>query len=194
MISPESWNGLQKRQTGDKNRSYPTWEKSLQDHQCLCLKCFCATLENSLQDHLGVWRAQAGYLGWVQARYWSNSGAGWQDPNNPQQGIYQSMFITSNKQKKELIIYTGRHDDPPTADEGLRGPSLVLVKDLRQSWGRGNHVLFVHSCRALAPITKRRKRYWLIVCFRSAECTLEVSGASPSDMLPIENCLKLSRF
>ena len=137
MISPESWNGLQKRQTGDKNRSYPTWEKSLQDHQCFCLKCFCATLENSFQDHLGVRRAQAGYLGWVQARYWSNSGAGWQDPNHPQQGIYQCMFITSNKQEKELIIYTGRHDDPPTADEGLRGPSLVLVKDLRQSWGRG---------------------------------------------------------
>ena len=95
-------------------------------------------LENSFQDHLGVRRAQAGYLGWVQARHWSNSGAGWQDPNHPQQGRDDlSMHVYNFKQEKELIIYTGRHDDPPTADEGLRGPALVLVKDLRQSWGRG---------------------------------------------------------
>ena len=46
------------------------------------------------------------------------------------------MHVYNFKQEKELIIYTGRHDDPPTADEGLRGPALVLVKDLRQSWGR----------------------------------------------------------
>ena len=43
------------------------------------------------------------------------------------------MHVYIFKQEKELIIYTGRHDDPPTADEGLRGPALVLVKDLRQS-------------------------------------------------------------
>ena len=46
------------------------------------------------------------------------------------------MHVYNFKQEKELISQTGRHDDPPTADEGLRGPSLVLVKDLRQSWGR----------------------------------------------------------
>ena len=41
------------------------------------------------------------------------------------------MHVYNFKQEKELIIYTGRHDDPPTADEGLRGPALVLVKDLK---------------------------------------------------------------
>ena len=121
-----------------------------------------------LQDHLGVWRAQAGYLGWVQARYWSNSGAGWQDPNNPQQGIYQCMFITSNKQEKELIIYTGRHDDPPTADEGLRGPSLVLVKDPRQSWGRGISCTF---CTHLQSTSTHYNEVEKIL----SDCMLQVS-------------------
>ena len=147
----------------------------------------------NFQDNFALWRSQTGYLGWVQARYWSNSRAGWQDTNHPQQGIYQCMFITSNK-KRNL---SSKQADMMTHQQLMRVYGALLwslSKILGNPEVGGCHVLFVHTGRALAPITTRRKRYWLIVCFRSAVCTLEVFGASPSDMLPIENCLKLSRF
>ena len=43
--------------------------------------------------------------------------------------FYLSMHVYNFKQEKELIIYTGRHDDPPTADEGVWSAAVVPLKN-----------------------------------------------------------------
>ena len=81
---------------------------------------------------------------------------------------YLSMHVYNFKQEKELIIYTGRHDDPPTADEGLRGPALVLVKDLRQSWGRGISCIFCTHLQSTST-------HYYEVEKKLIDCVLQVS-------------------
>ena len=103
------------------------------------------------------------------------------------------LLISSNKNRN----LSSKQADMMTHQQLMRVYGALLwslSKILGNPEVGGCHVLFVHTGRALSPITTRWKMYWLIVFFRSAGCTLEVSGASPSDMLPIENCLKLSRF
>ena len=66
------------------------------------------------QDHLGLRCPQAGHLGRVQARHRGYQSARRQDPDHPEQG---------------------GHDEPPTADAGLRSAALVPVKNPGKSRG-----------------------------------------------------------